>query len=138
MGRPILGLPKVQLLNFFLSYLILKNRELDVVRNDVELSISEEYSVDIGQVAEEIKWLLQMSHSDDFAADVVVQSVQGVGEDEAVADPDSGLDCFFDFAQDFEGIWVSVLKESSSRAEFLKTVPTSSGSSLCSALYFKT
>ena len=95
----------------YLSYLILKNRKFDVVGNDVELRISEEDSVDIGQVTEEIKWLLQMSHCDDFAADVVVQSVQGVGEDEAVANPDSGLDCFFDFSQNFEGIWVSVLKK---------------------------
>ena len=40
-----------------------------------------------------------MRDGDDFAADVVVQPVDGVGVDEAVAGPKPGLHALLDFAE---------------------------------------
>ena len=39
-----------------------------------------------------------MSYGDDFSANVVVQSVNTVGVDEAIADPETSLHTFLDFA----------------------------------------
>ena len=50
-----------------------------------------------------------MSYSDDLAADVVVEAVQRIRENKAVADPNAGFDGFFDFAEDFESIWEAIL-----------------------------
>ena len=51
-----------------------------------------------------------MSNGDDFSANKVVQSIQGIGKNEAIADPDTGFDRFVNFSNIVKSIFVSVLK----------------------------
>ena len=51
---------------------------------------------------------VEMRDGDDFSTDVVVESVDAVGVDEAVASPQTGLDTFLNFTQNIESCFDSV------------------------------
>ena len=51
-----------------------------------------------------------MCDGDDFTTDKVVQTIQGIGKNEAITDPDTSFHSFIDFGDIVKSTFVSVLK----------------------------
>ena len=89
--------------------LVLEHGEEEREAHDVELLVAEVEAIVARYVAEQVHLPVEMRYGAYLAADVVVEAIERVGVDEAVADPDARLDRLVDLVEDGEGLLDAVL-----------------------------